>query len=115
MSKRRMPDLSSRLNATRWPPGSSTATVSGALLVSRPFFSAVSTMVEAWARVTVMLSSDGQSCGVRGRFFQPVAHHVGDVLRSPAVAPRLVVELDRLVVVRQVPPRALPPAPQSAP
>src|SRR5215475_7137740 len=42
-----MPDLSSRLKATRWPPASSTATVSGARLVSRAFFSATSTMVEA--------------------------------------------------------------------
>ena len=47
MSKRSRPDLSSRLNATRCPPASSTATVSGAQLVSRPFLSAVSTMVEA--------------------------------------------------------------------
>src|SRR6188768_1564194 len=37
MSKRRMPDLSSRLSATRCPPASSTATVSGAQFVSRPF------------------------------------------------------------------------------
>ena len=40
------------LNATRWPPASSTATLSGARLLSRPFFSAASTMVEACARVT---------------------------------------------------------------
>src|SRR5882672_9327048 len=52
MSNRRRPDLSSRLKATRWPPASSTATVSGAQLVSRPFLSAVSTMVEACASVT---------------------------------------------------------------
>ena len=51
MSKRSSPDLSSRLNATR-PPASSTATVSGAQLVSRPFLSAASTMVEACASVT---------------------------------------------------------------
>src|SRR5579864_268469 len=56
MSKRRMPDLSSRLNATRWPPESSTATVSGARLLSRAFFNATSTMVEACARVTDMLA-----------------------------------------------------------
>src|SRR6476469_5103395 len=52
MSKRSRPDVSSRLNATRCPPASSTATVSGAQLVSRPFLSAVSTMVEACASVT---------------------------------------------------------------
>src|SRR5262245_26379676 len=52
MSKRSRPDLSSRLNATRWPPASSTATVSGAQLVSRPFFRAASTMVDACASVT---------------------------------------------------------------
>ena len=37
MSKRSRPDLSSRLNATRWPPASSTATVSGAQLVVAAF------------------------------------------------------------------------------
>src|SRR6202023_1385462 len=56
ISKRRMPDLSSRLKATRWPPESSTATVSGARLLSRAFFKATSTMVEACARVTDMLA-----------------------------------------------------------
>src|SRR5215471_491112 len=49
-----MPDLSSRLNATRWPPASSTATVIGTRFISRAFFSATSTMVLAWARVTDM-------------------------------------------------------------
>src|SRR5579859_2001693 len=67
MSKRRMPDLSSRLNATRWPPLSSTATVSGARLLSRPFFSATSTMVEACASV-IMRSTPVQLRDVgRGR------------------------------------------------
>src|SRR5215470_3345349 len=52
MSKRRMPDLSSRLNATRCPPASSTATDSGRNLRSRPVLSAASTMVEACASVS---------------------------------------------------------------
>src|SRR5580704_13171947 len=51
ISKRRMPDLSSRLNATRWPPASSTATESGANLASRPVLSATSRMVLACASV----------------------------------------------------------------
>src|SRR6516165_4135515 len=51
MSKRRMPDLSSRLNATRWPPASSTATDRGAKLASRPVLRAISTMVLACASV----------------------------------------------------------------
>src|SRR6516164_8444858 len=51
MSKRKMPALSSRLNATTCPPLSSTATASGARLLSRPFFSAASTITEACASV----------------------------------------------------------------
>src|SRR5215470_7667496 len=62
-----MPDLSSRLNATRWPPASSTATVIGTRFISRAFLSATSTMVLAWARVTDMAppwgdwDSDGEA------------------------------------------------------
>src|ERR1700722_17980080 len=51
MSNRRIPDLSSRLNATRWPPASSTATESGANLASRAVLSATSRMVLACASV----------------------------------------------------------------
>src|SRR5262249_4652921 len=51
MSKRMIPERSSRLNATRWPPASSTATVKGAQLVSRPFLRAASTIVLACASV----------------------------------------------------------------
>src|SRR6202035_3121755 len=52
ISNRRMPDLSSRLNATRWPPASSTATESGGDLASRAVLSATSTMVLACASVS---------------------------------------------------------------
>src|SRR5947199_10504314 len=47
-----MPELSSRLRATRWPPASSTATVSGSKLATRPAFRATSTMVDACASVS---------------------------------------------------------------
>jgi hypothetical protein len=56
ISVRRMPDLSSRFIATRWPPASSTTTVSGASLSSRPFSSALSTIVDAWASVSVVMA-----------------------------------------------------------
>src|SRR5688500_2656073 len=66
MSKRRIPDLSSRLNATRCPPASSTATVNGAQFVSRPFLSATSTMVEACASVMdIFLSLLSRPSGAR--------------------------------------------------
>src|SRR5262249_44778257 len=57
MSKRRMPDLSSRLKATRCPPASRTATDSGWKLLSRPTFRAASMMVEACASVSDCIST----------------------------------------------------------
>src|SRR5262249_49624497 len=57
MSKRKMPALSSRLKATRCPPLSSTATASGARLLSRPFLRAASTITEACASVTADIST----------------------------------------------------------
>ena len=57
ISGRRMPEPSARLSATRWPPASSTATVSGARPASRPAESARSTIVLAAASGRSVLSS----------------------------------------------------------
>src|SRR5712672_269758 len=103
MSNRRRPDLSSRLKATRWPPASSTATVRGAQLVSRPFLSAVSTMVEAWASVTDIcsISNDAVTNDVRERFSsgslaaRPIDRDGRDLGRPEAVTARLFVTGER--------------------
>src|SRR3981189_2463271 len=98
MSNRRRPDLSSRLKATRWPAASSTATVRGAQLVSRPFLSAVSTMVEAWASVTDICSTsnDAVTNDVRKGFSgglaaRPIDRDRRDLGRPEAVTARLFV------------------------
>src|SRR5262245_56343581 len=101
MSKRRIPDLSSRLNATRWPPASSTATDSGCILLSRPILSAVSTMVEACASVSgsifetpELLSGDDQYMGRRGlsrlAALRPIDRDCRGVARPPAALARLL-------------------------
>src|SRR5579859_615030 len=124
MSKRRMPDLSSRLNATRWPPLSSTATVSGARLLSRPFFSATSTMVEACASVimrvtpvqlidvgrgngqTLQTTGDAKYSG-RSRVLRlaavgPIDRDAGNLRAARAVALGLLVAGERAFDERQV-------------
>src|SRR5215212_9928967 len=59
---RRMPEPSSRLSATAWPPGSSTTTVSGSRPSSLPLARVASMMVVAWSRVMAVTtaSSDVQ-------------------------------------------------------
>src|ERR1700719_1701795 len=52
ISGRNRLDPSSRFSAVRCPPASSTATVSGLNRSSRPFSNALSTMIEACARVS---------------------------------------------------------------
>src|SRR5258708_25468443 len=110
MSKRSRPDLSSRLNATRWPPASSTATVSGAQLVSRPFLSAASTMVEAGASVTTDISAP-RSCrksvgsdGFRSllRAVRPIDRYRRHLRRARDVAFGLLVAGERLLHQRQL-------------
>src|SRR4051812_32127679 len=109
MSNRRSPDLSSRLKATRWPPASSTATVRGAQLVSRPFLSAVSTMVEAWASVTDICSTsndtvtnDVRECFSSGSLAaRPIDRDGGDLGRPEAVMARLFVTGERALDERQ--------------
>src|SRR5271166_1563233 len=55
ISGRNRLDPSSRFSAARCPPASSTATVSGLKPSSRPFSNALSTMIEACARVSDIL------------------------------------------------------------
>src|SRR5271170_6741918 len=55
ISGRNRLDPSSRFSAVRWPPASSTATVNGLNPSSRPFSNALSTMIEACARVSDIL------------------------------------------------------------
>ena len=69
ISGRRRLEPSSRFSAFNWPPPSSTTTVSGCSFNSRPFSSALSTIVEAWSRVSAVMcissgvvSDDGFRC-----------------------------------------------------
>src|SRR5262249_36109948 len=100
MSKRRIPDRSSRLNATRCPPASSTATDRGWKLCSRPVLSATSTMVEACASVSEIIwfprlsDGDDEYRGRRGlsplAAGRPVDGHGGSIARPPAALVRLL-------------------------
>src|SRR5207244_8351435 len=63
-------DPSSRFNAVRWPPASSTATVSGLKLSSRPFSKALSTIIEACSKVSIR-SPPGVQCAVCRISFAP--------------------------------------------
>src|SRR5437016_1952288 len=105
MSKRSSPDLSSRLNATKCPPASSTATVSGAQLISRPFLIAVSTIIEACASVTTDMTapgSAGDAAGLPVGAIGPVDGHRRHFSAAGDVSFRLLIADERALDERQI-------------
>src|SRR5580704_2612031 len=110
ISGRNRLDPSSRFSAVRWPPASSTATVNGLNPSSRPFSNALSTMIEACARVSD-ISFAASVCGLADQLGPAVedresfiairrrqAHHdAGD--------PLIAVALQAIEIFRDAPDR----------
>src|ERR1700730_19013262 len=76
ISGRNRLDPSSRFSAVRWPPVSSTATVNGLNPRSRPLSNALSTMIEACARVSD-ISFAASVCGLADQLGPAVEHRQG--------------------------------------